>query len=165
MQMNKRTTLTALLPKHRDDVESARAILRLGFPSLEPVLPALFQWLETSGSAVELLVRPFFADLGEPAFELVRSALQAPIKPARKSCLLRFVLPGWPRELVVRLEPELSQLVHGYDFYGLDVWALKVLIDKGVGNQEEWNRWRHTKILRLQGQLSALTETRENGTT
>jgi hypothetical protein len=164
MQMNQRTTLTALLPKHRDDVDSARAILALGFPSVEPVLPALFQWLETSGSAVELLVRPFFADLGEPAFDLVRSALQAPTKPARKSCLLRFVLPSWPRELVTRLEPELASLVHGSDPLGLDVWALKVLIDRGVGDQGEWERWRTFKVSRLQDQLSALTERSSNGT-
>lgn len=55
-----KSELTKLLPKNGKDVEGARAILALGFPTIEPVLPSLFQWLETSGSDVELLIRPFF---------------------------------------------------------------------------------------------------------
>ena len=115
-----RSELTKLLPKDRTDVEGARAILALGFPVVEPVLPSLFQWLETSGSEVELLIRPFFAELGEPALGLVIDALESSIKPARKAALLQHVLPSWPVDLVAKLEPQLLSYLDKYDFYGLD---------------------------------------------
>ena len=125
-----RSELTRLLPKGRTDVEGTRAILALGFPGVEPVLPSLFQWLETNGSEVELLIRPFFAELGEPALGLVRDALESSIKPARKAALLQHVLPSWPADVVAKLEPQLLSYLDRYDFYGLDAWALKLLIEK-----------------------------------
>jgi hypothetical protein len=152
-----RSELTKLLPRHRDDVENARAIVALGFPVVEPVLRSLFQWLETSGSNVELVMRPFFAALGEPALDLAREALIAPIKPARKFSLLRYVLPAWPSAVVAKLEPQLLFLmINGHDDYGLDVWALKLLLDKKIDTQENLEAWRRSKISRLRDQLGAL---------
>ncbi len=99
--------LAKLLPKHRDDIDAAKELIRLGYPGVAPILNSLFQWLETSGSEVELLLRPFFAELGEPALELARSALSATNKPAKKASLLKYVLPAWPGDLITRLEHEL----------------------------------------------------------
>jgi hypothetical protein len=152
-----RSELTKLLPKSSSDAEGARAIVALGYPTVGPVLKSLFQWLETSGSEVELVLRPFFASLGEPALELVAEALASPTKPARKAAILRFVLPSWPAEVLVKLEPQLVALIEPYDFYGLDVWALKLLIDKGLAKDENLERWRTLKITRLQDQLEALS--------
>lgn len=153
-----RSELTKLLPKNSSDVEGARSIIALGYPTVGPVLKSLFQWLETGGSEVELVVRPFFASLGEPALELVSDALASPIKPARKYALLRFVLPAWPPEVLAKVEPQLVALVHGYDFYGLDAWALKLLIDKDLGKDEHLEGWRKLKIARLQEQLDVLSK-------
>jgi hypothetical protein len=153
--MKTRSELTDLRPQGRGDTENAGKILSLGFPAVEPVLPSLFQWLETNGSPVELIMRPFFAHIGEPAFELVRRALRVQTKPALKCCLLRYVLPAWPPALVSRLEPELTAMVHNVDFHGLDVWALKLLIDKQIGDQSQWERWRAFKVSRLREHLSA----------
>ncbi len=155
--MNSKSDLTSLLPRDRDDVENAKALVALGFPKVEPVLPSLFQWLETSGSEVELVIRPFFACLGEPALDLVRAALQTTAKPARQECLLRYVLPHWPAETVAKLLPELIALLGTYGFYALDVWALKLLLDKGLGDRSELERWHNHKRTRLTEQLHALT--------
>ena len=155
--MNSKPELTSLLPRNRDDVENAKAIVALGFPEVQPVLPSLFQWLETSGSKVELIIRPFFASLGDPAFDLVQKALQTTVKPARQECLLRFVLPHWPAETLAKLLPELMALLGTHGFHALDVWALKLLLDKGLGDQAELERWRKHKAIRLTEQLNALT--------
>lgn len=152
-----RSELTKLLPKDRSDVEGARALIALGYPTVGPVLKSLFQWLETSGSDVELVVRPFFAALGEPALELAAEALAAPVKPARKYALLRFVLPSWPVDALAKLEPQLLAIIHGYDFYGLDAWALRLLIEKGLAGDEDLEGWRKLKIARLQEQLDVLS--------
>lgn len=153
--MNK-ADLTKMLPRHSADVENAQAIIALGFPAVEPVLKSLFQWLETSGSPVELIVRPFFAELGEPALGLVRDALTVPIKPARKHALLRYVLPHWPASTVEKLGPELAGMVDQHDFYGLDVWALLLMIDKGLESHGGNESWRQHKIKRMRELLAAL---------
>lgn len=151
-----RSDLTKLLPRNGADIENARALVALGYPTVEPVLRNLFQWLETSGTPVEMIIRPFFADLGEPALELVRDALAAPIKPARKHALLRYVLPSWPASVVEKLEPELRGFIQQYDFYGLDVWALRLMIEKGIETHEGNARWKVQKIERLRELLAVL---------
>jgi hypothetical protein len=156
MDAIQRSDLTRLLPQNGGDVENARALIALGYPAVEPILPSLFQWLETSGSEVELVVRPFFAALGEPALDLVRSALESPIKPARKAALLRHVLPSWPREVVAKLEPQIVSYLDAYDFHGLDTWALKLLLEKGLGERQYLEGWRQLKMMRLREQLEAL---------
>ncbi len=148
--------LTAMLPRNRHDVEAARKLVAIGLPAVEPVLKSLFQWLETGGSEVEMVIRPFFASAGAPALPLVKDALKAPIKPERKYALLRFVLPGWPRELVAQLENELMSLVRTTDFHGLDVHALSLMVAKRLGDSDELRRWREFKIDRLEQQLKAL---------
>lgn len=157
MSLMERSELTKLLPRNGSDVQAARTVIALGYPTVRPVLKSLFQWLETSGSEVELVVRPFFASLGEPALELVADALASPIKPARKYALLRFVLPSWPADVLVKVEPQLVALIHGYDYHGLDAWALKLLIDKGLARDQHLEGWRKLKIKRLQEQLDVLS--------
>ncbi len=148
--------LTAMLPRNRNDVEAARKIVAMGLPAVEPVLKSLFQWLETGGSDVEMVIRPFFASAGAPALPLVKDALKAPIKPERKYALLRFVLPEWPCELIAQLESELMSLVRETDFHGLDVHALSLMTAKGVGDRDELRRWRDFKIDRIEKQLDVL---------
>lgn len=152
-----KTSLTARLPKNGHDADGARELVALGYPTLAPVLPHLFKWLETSGSAVELVLRPFFAELGAPARDMACQALLHRNKPALKYCLLRYVLPGWPREVLITLP--LESYLCDSDAYGLDVWALKLMVEKRIPTHEgleglvEWKRW---KITRLEEQLGVL---------
>jgi hypothetical protein len=151
-----KSELTPLLPRHRDDAGNARAIVALGFPTVEPVLTSLFQWLDSNGSPVELIVRPFFASLGASALHLAREALDAPIRPALKCTLLRNVLPEWPIATVAMLEPQLRRLIMETDFHGCDVWALRLMIDKSIPTDEDVERWKQFKIARLRELLCAL---------
>jgi len=84
--------LTARLSKNGNDVDGAKELLALGFPAIVPVLPHLFQWLETGGPLVESVIQPFFATLGAPARDLACKALEAEVKPALKYRLVRYVL-------------------------------------------------------------------------
>lgn len=147
--------LTALLPKNGSDTAGAAQLVAMGYPAVAPVLPHLFQWLESGGPLVDTIIAPFFATLGSPARDLVCKALEAPTKPALKNRLVRFVLPAWPREvlLTLPLEPMLQQ----YDFYGLDVWTLKLMIDKDIPSHTALDQWRQLKIASLDERLQALT--------
>lgn len=156
--MRNKTNLTSLLPTDRNDVDRAKELIALGYPELAPVLPHLFKWLGTSGSDMELVVRPFFAVLGGPARDLVCKALEDRGKPALKHCLLRYVLPSWPREVLVTLP--LEQLLQEYDFHGLDIWALKLMSEKSIPTHDGLrglDEWKKFKIARLREQLSLLS--------
>jgi hypothetical protein len=52
-----------LLPRDEDDAETARALVALGFPVLEPVMSQMLEWLKSNGSPVEAVMRDFFAAL------------------------------------------------------------------------------------------------------
>lgn len=150
--------LTARLPKHSGDVDAARELVALGYPEVAPVLPQLFQWLETNGSPVERVIRPFLAELGAPARDLACKALLHPGKPAVKHSLLRYVLTGWPREVVATLPLE-GYLYNSGDGYGLDVWALKLMIDMRIPTHdglEGLTQARDFKIARLEAHLAVL---------
>lgn len=146
--------LTTRLPKNGNDVEGAKELLALGYPAIAPVLPHLFQWLETGGPVVESVIQPFFAELGAPARDLVCKALEASVKPALKYRLLRYVLPAWPREALITLP--LEPLLQQYDFYGVDVWALKLMIDKNIPAHCGLEEWRELKVRQLKEQLWVL---------
>jgi hypothetical protein len=70
-----KNTFNQIASKNGHDVEGVQRLLELGYPALEPILPHLFQWLETNGSEVELALRPFFAKLGAPVRDLACDAL------------------------------------------------------------------------------------------
>lgn len=153
-----KSPLTARLPKHSGDTEGARELVALGYPVLAPVLPQLFRWLETGDSPVALVLRPFFAELGAPARELACDALRQDKNPALKHCLLRYVLPSWPRDIVATLP--LERYLYDADAYGLDIWALKLMMAmriptheglRGLAETQEW------KIARLKEHLGVLT--------
>ena len=152
MQIDK--NLTKQLPKNGNDVEGAKKLVALGYPAIAPVLPHLFQWLENGSPVAESVIQPFFAKLGAPAQDLVCKALEAPVKPALKHRLLRYVLPSWPREALITLP--LEPLLQQYDFYGLDVWALKLMIDKDIQAHASLEEWRRFKLRHLKEQVAAL---------
>lgn len=146
--------LTSRLPKNGNDMDGARELVALGYPAIAPVLPHLFQWLESGGPLVELVVQPFFAELGAPARDLACIALEATIKPALKYRLVRYVLPAWPREVLITLP--LDPLLQQYDYYGLDVWTLKLMIEKNIPAHTGLGEWRKLKISHLKERLDAL---------
>jgi len=160
-----KSALIARLPKNSHDADGARALVALGYPELAPVLPQLFQWLETNGSDVELVLRSFFAALGAPARDLACQALLHRNKPALKHCLLRYILPSWPRDVVATLP--LEGYLYDSDAYGLDVWALKLMVEKripthdglkGLSEVRDWKIARLQEHLALLGNLAPPTE-------
>jgi hypothetical protein len=152
-----KSPLIARLPKNGKDVDGAMQLVALGYPELAPVLPHLFRWLETSGSEVELVLRPFFAELGAPARDLACAALLDASKPALKYCLLRYVLPSWPQDIVATLP--LERYLYGGDAYGLDVWTLKLMTEKAIPTHDGMkglSEARDFKIARLEELLTVL---------
>jgi hypothetical protein len=101
-------SLKRLLPRDKNDAESATALVALGYPTVAPVLPQMLDWLKAGGSPVEGGVREFFASLGAPAVPAAQKAL-ASRNEALKYSVLMHVVTRWPVEAVEALKNQLRR--------------------------------------------------------
>ena len=67
--------LRALLPKHKSDMEHAKAIVARGWPAVAPILPELMEWLQDCNWPVSNIIAPFLASIGMPVVDEVRRIL------------------------------------------------------------------------------------------
>jgi hypothetical protein len=65
-----------LIPKNKSDVETARAAVNAGFPTVGPVLPELLEWLQDYNWPVAHILAHFLASIGDPLVPHVRRILE-----------------------------------------------------------------------------------------
>ncbi len=58
--------LLALLPRSKQDLDRARALVELGYPAVEPVLPQILKWIQDSNWPVARVLLPLLVSIGEP---------------------------------------------------------------------------------------------------
>ena len=68
--------LIGMLPKHKSDLESANAIVALGYPEVAPVLSELMVWMQDINWPVAQVFAPFLASIGTPLVPYVRDVLR-----------------------------------------------------------------------------------------
>lgn len=73
MQLN----LLAMLPSSKMDTDKAEAIVALGFPTVEPILPQIMEWVQDSNWPVARVFEPFLASIGAPIETHVRFVLDS----------------------------------------------------------------------------------------
>jgi hypothetical protein len=152
-----RTELLRLLPRNKDDVALATALTKLGYPTVEPVLEQLIDWLRTNGSPVDLTLRPFFAALGEPAVPVVRKVLRSRHE-LHRCTVVAHVVAHWPGHAVALLKPELEMLATGYGFYGTDLVAMQLLAKHNISERAWLAEWAEFKVKRLRELLTGAEE-------
>jgi hypothetical protein len=146
-------SLKRLLPQDKDDAETARALVALGFPVLEPVLPQMLEWLKSNGSPVEVVMRDFFAALGVHAVLVVQKALTSR-HDGLKYSVVTNVVAKWPSEAVAPLKVQLQALATGSGFYGTDLVALRMLTEHRLADPAWLKEWAQFKTNRLRELLS-----------
>ena len=67
--------LRKLLPKNKLDDENAKALVKLGYPAVAPVLPELFECIQDINWPIALVIAPFLSTIGEAAFPEIRRIL------------------------------------------------------------------------------------------
>ena len=55
-----------LLPVDKHDLPKAEAIVALGYPAVDALLPALLAWMQDINWPVTKVLTPFLAGIGEP---------------------------------------------------------------------------------------------------
>ena len=151
------SSLKRLLPRNKDDAESARALVALGYPAVEPVLSQMLDWLKSNGSPVELVLRAFFADLGVQAVPVVQKAL-ASRHDLLKYSVVKHVVCRWPADAVSQLAPQLQGLATGSGFYGTDLIAMRLLVEHRLAEPSWLREWAEFKVKRLRELLTQAEE-------
>ena len=100
--------LTKLLPEDKIDTGKAEALVAMGFPAVEPVLPAMLEWMQDLNWPVAQVFRPFLAGIGAPLAPLVRNVL-ATNDEVWKYWMLCSVIGG-SLDLARVLKPELERI-------------------------------------------------------
>ena len=100
-----REELLRLVPREKGDFENVRALAKLGFPTIEPILPELFEWLQNGNWPIARELGPLVASGGKVVVPHVRNIL-AGEDTIWKYFLIGSVVYG-DRELVEELMPDL----------------------------------------------------------
>ena len=130
--------LAALIPVTKFETEKASALVQLGFPTVEPVMPQILEWLQDLNWPVGHVFQPFLASIGQPLAPHIRAIL-ASQDDGWKYSLLRVVVAKSP-ELACTLRPELERVARnpsaGESKEEVDLVAIEILEAIGGGAAE-----------------------------
>lgn len=140
--------LLRLIPENGGGIEGVKELKRIGYPEIKPITKSLMNNLERTpfpANEIDNVIIEILSDGGSSIVEEVKLSLTAPRSPQKKYVLLSQVLPSWSSSELKPLEVAIYNLVGGYSFHGMDVWALKLLIEKGLDGHTEPVRWLEFK--------------------
>jgi len=100
--------IAALVPSTKFETERASALVRLGFPTIEPVLPQILEWLQDPNWPVAHIFQPLLVSIGRPLAPYVQAVLAGKDDGWKYSLLSAVVLPS--SELAQALRPELERI-------------------------------------------------------
>ncbi|MDR7376076.1 hypothetical protein J2X19_000734 [Rhodoferax ferrireducens] len=100
--------LLRMLPRDKHDVQRAEALVLLGYPAVEPILPQLLQWAQDGNWPVARVLAPLLAAIGLPLVPHVRLILNGN-DDTWKYFLLQTVVAE-SVEMKRLLHPELERL-------------------------------------------------------
>lgn len=110
------------------EMEKAEAIVALGYPKVEPMLPALLEWMRDMNWPVAKVFQPFLASIGAPLAPHIRRVLESNDEIWMYWVLRCIVTES--TELVQILRPDLERLAHspeGEQAHELNIFAQRLL--------------------------------------
>ena len=96
------------LPEDKTDTDKAEAIIALGYPAVEPVLPILLEWMKDLNWPVAQTLWPFLASIGAPLAPYIRPILKTNDDLWKYWIVICVVAES--KELTLALVPELERL-------------------------------------------------------
>jgi hypothetical protein len=101
-----RSDLTAFLPKDKFDTDKIDSVIALGFPAIEPILPALLEWMQDINWPVAQALQPFLTSIGGPLAPHVRYVLSTDDDVWKWSVLHCIVLRSPELQTILRADIE-----------------------------------------------------------
>ena len=102
------TDLSSLIPKTKFETEKVEAVIQLGFPAVQPILPELMEWIQDMNWPVAQVLQPFLASIGAPLEPYIREVLKTDDEIWKYWVLLLII--GESSELFKIFKPELLRI-------------------------------------------------------
>ena len=150
--------LKRLLPRDKNDVGAAQALVSLGYPKVAPVLPKMLDWLKTYESPVEAVMRDFFILLGHDAVPVVQKSLSSR-NDLLKYAIVNHVVVRWPAGAIEQLKVPLQALAATSSPYGTDITALRLLAEHQLVDRNwllEWATFKRRRLSELFSQAESI---------
>jgi len=148
-----RSTLMKLWPKDAHDADGAVALVKLGFPAVEPVMPDMARSLMGQGPVVNVFIE-FLGTMGAAAVPHVRVALTSKRELQVRNAL--SVVELLHPEVVRELTTELELLLTEPSVQGLHVDALHQLARAEAKTHAPVTEWEALFRTRIMEQLRVL---------
>lgn len=103
-----RAELAALVPRHKSDLQIARAVAERGFAEIEPIVPALLEWTQDRNWPVAAILCPFFASIGSPLVPYLRQVFETEDGVWKYDVIVSIVAPS--PELCAALASDLRRM-------------------------------------------------------
>lgn len=100
--------LVALIPATKFETEKASALVKLGFPAVEPVIPQILEWLQDLNWPVGHVFQSFLSSISQPLAPYIRAVLLGQDDGWKQSLLIAIVYKS--PELAHALRPELEHV-------------------------------------------------------
>ena len=138
------------MPRDAQDVEAARTLVALGYPTLQPVCRDMLRRIKDHKSPVADVFCDFFAGVGEPVAAEINEILLWSKLPNLKYKLVANVVARWPREAISKVTHSLQMLVSHTDFFETDLLCIQ-LLDKYQLSERDWlKQWLDFKRKRIE---------------
>lgn len=123
-----------LLPIDKHDLPKAEAIVALGYPAVDALLPELIAWVQDINWPVANVLIPFLASIGEPLAPHLRMIFESEDHAWKYWVLNKLVAPS--PKLAVAVEPYLLRMaldpIPGESDEGVDEIARRILVKKAA---------------------------------
>jgi hypothetical protein len=100
-----------LIPTHKADLERAEAVVKAGYPAVEPILGELIEWLQDYNWPVAHILAQFLASIGTPIVPHISRVLRTD-DDVWKYWVIALLLRSLPKAAAVGFRPELERLYY-----------------------------------------------------
>ena len=97
------------LPRHKSDIERARAAVALGYPAVAPILPDLLEWLQDCNWPISRPIGDFLASIPEAVAPHIWNVLRGDDLIWKYWCIVRLI-STMPSHVAEQFRAELTRL-------------------------------------------------------
>ncbi len=108
MSVSVRESIRDMLPQDKHDIDRAVAIMSLGYPAIEPVIPDLLEWMQDLNWPVASALQLPLARVGVPLAVHLRPIFASDDDIWKQVLISRIV--AYSPELATELRPELERI-------------------------------------------------------
>ena len=140
----RRKELRKLLPANKDDLAAVEALVRSGYPAVQPLLHDLLKWIRVESWPVAKPITDFLVTIGPPLTPEVGEVL-ASRDDLWKAAVLKNIVTDWPSDAIRQLSPQLFMIATDGQSWGADLLALRLLARHAIADPVWISGWLEFK--------------------